>query len=92
MVQTESKFAPFSRFWEYSVRISEYYLNKCAVLEIETGKQVNGAETKFEMTNFNNGNKNDIKNCNNNRKVDDKIDNDKCIVMTKNINRVKFKI
>lgn len=44
------------------------------------------------MTNFNNGNKNDIKNCNNNRKVDDKIDNDKCIVMTKNINRVKFKI
>lgn len=45
------------------------------------------------MTNFNNGNKNDIKNCNNNRKVNDKIDNDKCIVvMTKNINRVKFKI
>lgn len=44
------------------------------------------------MTNFNNGNKNDIKNCNNNRNVDDKIDNDKCIVMTKNINRVKFKI
>lgn len=44
------------------------------------------------MTNFNNGNKNDIKNCNTNRKVDDKIDNDKCIVMTKNINRVKFKI
>lgn len=44
------------------------------------------------MTNFNNGNKNDIKNCNNNRKVDGKIDNDKCIVMTKNINRVKFKI
>ena len=45
------------------------------------------------MTNFSNGNKNDIKNCNNNRKVNDKIDNDKCIVvMTKNINRVKFKI
>lgn len=45
------------------------------------------------MTNFNNGNKNDIKNCNNNRKVNNKIDNDKCIVvMTKNINRVKFKI
>ena len=45
------------------------------------------------MTNFNNGNKNDIKNCNNNRKVNDKIDNDKCIVvMTKNLNRVKFKI
>ena len=45
------------------------------------------------MTNFNNGNKNDIKNCNNNRKVNDKIDNDKCIVViTKNINRVKFKI
>lgn len=45
------------------------------------------------MTNFNNGNKNDIKHCNNNRKVNDKIDNDKCIVvMTKNINRVKFKI
>lgn len=47
MVQTESKFAPFSRFSEYSVRISEHYLNKCAALETETGKQVNGAETKL---------------------------------------------
>ena len=47
MGETENNFTPFSRFSGYSVRISKYYLDKCAVLEIETGKQVNGSEIKL---------------------------------------------